>query len=216
MVHFEPNDQDSARGTKIAPVAYLPGAFGAAPGGSDGTAAPDSDDATEVTARRSASGTVRRVARLADRRGVFPSAMTEDSGTGTGTGMGADSGAGADVTWAARTTAHSDLGNAADVDFDDATDSDLEDSDEEEADEEEAEFDPVAEREHAESLLLARLRSRSLSVVEASAVLAATEVSEEDIDDILTRFTELNYLDDNKLADQIIHTHHAQIGRAHV
>lgn len=189
MVHFEPNDQESARGEKLAPVAYLPGAFGAAPVDSDGASAPDPADANAVTNHRATSATARKVARLADRRDVFPSVVPEVATSDN---------------WAVDADTEPEF---ADYDGDDE-----EGSDDDDEEDEEVEFDPVAEREHAESLLLARLRSRSLSVVEATAVLAATDVSEEDIDDILTRFADLNYLDDNKLADQIIHTHHSRKG----
>ena len=169
MVHFESNDHESARGERIAPVTYLPGAFGARPvaGGAESWAPSDTtpaDAAVDHSREHDAS-----------QHGI------------------------------------ADNGPAYDEVADDEI-ADDEGAEDEIADDEIAEFDPVAEREHAESLLLSRLRSRSLSVVEATSVLAGTDVSEEDIDDILTRFADLNYLDDNKLADQIIHTHHARKG----
>ena len=173
MVHFEPNDHESAPGERIAPVAYLPGAFGAAQVNHNSPAPVDPATGWSVGARADAK---------------------------------ANGNANANANWAAPSAAALDAG----------TDSALgdDDTDDEAAfvDDAEVEFDPVAEREHAESLLLSRLRSRSLSVVEATMVLAGTDATEEDIDDILTRFAELNYLDDNKLADQIIHTHHARKG----
>ena len=180
MVHFEPNDQESTPGERIAPVAYLPGAFGAVPVNHSSSTPADPATGWSVAARADGS-----------------------------------------ASWAApsRAALGADDDTALDDDDDDDTESesafDADDDTEAESaftDDEEAEFDPVAEREHAESLLLSRLRSRSLSVVEATTVLSGTDVSEEDIDDILTRFADLNYLDDHKLADQIIHTHHARKG----
>ena len=68
------------------------------------------------------------------------------------------------------------------------------------------------EREHAEKLLLQRLRGRSLSIVEAQKLLRSTEIDEEAVQEILERFTELHYLDEEKLADQIMHSHHERKG----
>lgn len=184
MVHFEPNDHESAPGERIAPVAYLPGAFGAAQVNHNSPAPVDPATGWSVGARADAK---------------------------------ANGNANANANWAAPSAAALDAGTDSalgDDDTDDDSVFDDDDTDDEAAfvDDAEVEFDPVAEREHAESLLLSRLRSRSLSVVEATMVLAGTDATQEDIDDILTRFAELNYLDDNKLADQIIHTHHARKG----
>jgi regulatory protein len=66
--------------------------------------------------------------------------------------------------------------------------------------------------ERAEKLLLARLRGRSLSRVEAAAVLRGADLDDVQADEILLRFTELHYLDEAKLADQIIHSHHERKG----
>jgi regulatory protein len=68
------------------------------------------------------------------------------------------------------------------------------------------------DREQAEKLLLQRLRGRSLSAVEAEKLLRSTEIDEEAVQEILTRFTELHYLDEEKLADQIVHSHHERKG----
>ncbi|TFC00431.1 RecX family transcriptional regulator [Cryobacterium adonitolivorans] len=72
--------------------------------------------------------------------------------------------------------------------------------------------DAAEEREHAEKLLLRRLRGRSLSIVEAQKLLRSTEIDEVAVQEILERFTELHYLDEEKLADQIMHSHHERKG----
>jgi len=73
-------------------------------------------------------------------------------------------------------------------------------------------------RERAESVLLQRLRARSLSLVEAFVVLTDLDLDAGEAHDVVERFVELAYLDDVKLADQIIHTHHERkgLGRAGV
>ncbi|MBG6057459.1 regulatory protein [Cryobacterium sp. MP_M5] len=75
-----------------------------------------------------------------------------------------------------------------------------------------AEADAAAEREHAEQMLLQRLRARSLSATEARTVLAGTEIAEHEIDEVIDRFAELGYIDEAKLADQILHSHHERKG----
>ena len=70
----------------------------------------------------------------------------------------------------------------------------------------------AADREHAEGVLRQRLRGRSLSASEARAVLAGTEVAEHEIEEIIERFTELSYIDEGRLADQIVHSHHERKG----
>jgi regulatory protein len=72
--------------------------------------------------------------------------------------------------------------------------------------------DPDAERARAEKLLLTRLRGRSLSRAEAYSVLNGTDLDESAVEDLLVRFEELHYLDEEKLADQIIHSHHERKG----
>jgi regulatory protein len=59
------------------------------------------------------------------------------------------------------------------------------------------------ERERAERLL---------SVVEAEKLLRSTDIDDEAVHEILERFTELHYLDEEKLADQIMHSHHERKG----
>ena len=68
------------------------------------------------------------------------------------------------------------------------------------------------ERDRAEKLLLQRLRGRSLSVVEAEKLLRSTDIDEEAVHEILERFADLHYLDEEKLADQIMHSHHERKG----
>lgn len=74
------------------------------------------------------------------------------------------------------------------------------------------EVDAQVERQRGEKLLLQRLRGRSLSTAEAKDALRSTELAEEDIDDIVERFTELHYIDEARLADQIIYSHHERKG----
>ena len=74
------------------------------------------------------------------------------------------------------------------------------------------EIDPAEERDRAEHLLLRRLRSRSLSVKEATAVLTGTDMDAGEVDEIIERFRELHYIDEERLADQIVHSHHERKG----
>lgn len=78
--------------------------------------------------------------------------------------------------------------------------------------------DATERRERAEEVLLQRLRARSLSLVEAFGVLKDLDLDDGEAHDLIERFTRLAYLDDEKLADQIIHTHHVRkgLGRAGV
>ncbi|WP_104170108.1 regulatory protein RecX [Cryobacterium sp. M23] len=70
----------------------------------------------------------------------------------------------------------------------------------------------AADREHAEGVLRQRLRGRSLSAAEARTVLGGTEVAEHEIEEIIERFIELSYIDEGRLADQIVHSHHERKG----
>ena len=72
--------------------------------------------------------------------------------------------------------------------------------------------DALDQRERAEKVLLHRLRGRSLSTVEALLVLNATGVDSGEASEIIAKFIELNYLDETKLADQIIHSHNVRKG----
>lgn len=62
------------------------------------------------------------------------------------------------------------------------------------------------ERELAEKNLLKRLRTRSLSVCEARAVVAERDLDDGTIDAVIASFTRLGYLDDGDLAEQLVHT----------
>lgn len=65
----------------------------------------------------------------------------------------------------------------------------------------------VADREGAaEAALLRKLRTRSLSVREARAVLRDHDLDEVAADGVLDRFLDLGYLDDARLAEQLIHS----------
>jgi regulatory protein len=75
-----------------------------------------------------------------------------------------------------------------------------------------ADAETAAERERAERLLLQRLRGRSLSAAEARSVLRETDVGDDEVEEIVERFTELHYIDEARLAEQIIHSHHARKG----
>ncbi|TFC25905.1 RecX family transcriptional regulator [Cryobacterium sp. TMT2-18-3] len=70
----------------------------------------------------------------------------------------------------------------------------------------------AVDREHAEGVLRQRLRGRSLSAAEARTILGGTEVAEHEIEEIIERFIELSYIDEGRLADQIVHSHHERKG----
>lgn len=75
-----------------------------------------------------------------------------------------------------------------------------------------ADADAQAERAHAEKVLLQRLRGRSLSIKEARTVLKGTDIGADEAEEIIERFSELHYIDEEKLAEQIIHSHHERKG----
>lgn len=58
----------------------------------------------------------------------------------------------------------------------------------------------------AEAVLLRKLRTRSLSIREARAVLRERELDEASVDVIIERFIGHGYLDDPQLAEQLIHS----------
>jgi regulatory protein len=72
--------------------------------------------------------------------------------------------------------------------------------------------DALDQRERAEKVLLHRLRGRSLSTAEALLVLNGTGIDSGEASGIIEKFIELNYLDEVKLADQIIHSHNVRKG----
>ena len=75
-----------------------------------------------------------------------------------------------------------------------------------------ADDDALDVRERAEKVLLHRLRGRSLSTVEALLVLNGTGVDSGEASEIIEKFIALQYLDEAKLADQIIHSHNVRKG----
>jgi len=67
--------------------------------------------------------------------------------------------------------------------------------------------DTAAEaRDRAEKSLLKKLRARSLSVREARTVLRDHELDDEAIDELIAAFERLGYLDDARLAEQLVHS----------
>ncbi|TFD26790.1 regulatory protein RecX [Cryobacterium cryoconiti] len=91
-------------------------------------------------------------------------------------------------------------------------DADEPDGDEAEETPESAAARAVVDRERGEAVLLLRLRARSLSASEARAVLAGTEIDPHEIEEVIERFIELGYIDEGRLADQIVHSHHERKG----
>ncbi|GEP27035.1 regulatory protein RecX [Cryobacterium levicorallinum] len=75
-----------------------------------------------------------------------------------------------------------------------------------------ADADALDQRERAEKVLLHRLRGRSLSTVEALLVLNGTGVDSGEASEVIEKFIQLQYLDEAKLADQIIHSHNVRKG----
>lgn len=68
----------------------------------------------------------------------------------------------------------------------------------------EAPTDDAAVRARAERTLLKRLRGRSLSVREARDVLREAELAEADADAVIAAFLDNGYLDDSRLAEQLL------------
>lgn len=69
-----------------------------------------------------------------------------------------------------------------------------------------AETDAAETDAAAEAVLLRKLRTRSLSIREARAVLRERELDEASVDVIIERFIGHGYLDDSQLAEQLIHS----------
>lgn len=63
------------------------------------------------------------------------------------------------------------------------------------------------ERVRAEKVLMHRLHGRSLSTKEAIEVLRGTDLSRDETEEVIARFTELHYIDEYKLAEQVLHSH---------
>ncbi len=64
---------------------------------------------------------------------------------------------------------------------------------------------PSAERETAEHDLLRRLRTRQLSIAEARTVVAEHSLDESQAEQVLAAFRDRGYLDDARLAEQLVH-----------
>ncbi|MDY7543301.1 regulatory protein RecX [Cryobacterium sp. 5B3] len=69
-----------------------------------------------------------------------------------------------------------------------------------------------SDNEHAEQVLLQRLRGRSLSISEARGVLVGLDLPENEIEEIIERSIRLDYLDEAKLAEQIVYSQHERKG----
>lgn len=194
MVHFEPHDEEEQTETGLAPVAYLPGA---APGmkrrsprksapadtSAPGMPADDSDAGGDDTADDASADAVGPPVTRFSRLAVLPTIVDDGE---------PDAPAAVDDTGVAE-EAVDEVG-----------------SDESE----DAEFAPNAEdeRERAEKVLLHRLRGRSLSSVEALLVVNGTGVDSGEASEIIEKFLQLGYLDEVRLADQIIHSHNVRKG----
>ncbi|MEJ3403420.1 regulatory protein RecX [Rathayibacter sp. YIM 133350] len=77
---------------------------------------------------------------------------------------------------------------------------------------ESAPADPQARALEAENRLTRALRARSLSAAEAIDVLYESDIDPADAQEIHDRFLSYGYLDDHRLAEQIVHTHHERKG----
>lgn len=96
-----------------------------------------------------------------------------------------------------------------------ATDDDNDDDDDEndaQDNDVDSEAGGLDEQEHAEKVLLHRLRGRSLSTAEALLVLNGMGIPSGDTSEIIEKFTQLGYLDEVKLAEQIMHSHNVRKG----
>ncbi|MCI2958323.1 RecX family transcriptional regulator [Agromyces atrinae] len=91
----------------------------------------------------------------------------------------------------------------------DSSDPDIDGSDE---DSDDLEDDETETRQAAEDRLLRRLRSKSLSMDEAYRLLTAEGAVGDDADAILSHFQRLGYLDDARLAEEIVRSHHERKG----
>lgn len=70
-----------------------------------------------------------------------------------------------------------------------------------------------SEREAAEASLLRKLRTRSLSVREARAVVAERELGADAVEAVIDGFVRNGYLDDARLAEQVVHAGVARKGQ---
>lgn len=67
--------------------------------------------------------------------------------------------------------------------------------------------------ERIDRLVVSRLRRSALSVSEVRSVLAEHGLDDHEIDDWIERYERLGYLDDGRLAEQLVHSHSARRGR---
>ncbi len=74
-------------------------------------------------------------------------------------------------------------------------------------DDDETDSEHSDERVRAEKVLMHRLHGRSLSTKEAIEVLRGTDLSRDETEEVIARFTELHYIDEYKLAEQVLHSH---------
>jgi regulatory protein len=93
-----------------------------------------------------------------------------------------------------------------------APDGSTEDDDADDADSAVDVAEAGSDTEHAEQVLLQRLRGRSLSISEARGVLVGLDLPESEIEEIVERFIRLDYLDEAKLAEQIVYSQHERKG----
>ncbi|MCD2443753.1 RecX family transcriptional regulator [Agromyces sp. SYSU K20354] len=71
----------------------------------------------------------------------------------------------------------------------------------------------VERDERIDRLVVSRLRRSALSVIEVRSVLAEHGLDEHEIDEWIGRYERLGYLDDARLAEQLVHSHGARRGR---
>ncbi len=81
----------------------------------------------------------------------------------------------------------------------------------------EATLDPpetgVERDDRIDRLVVSRLRRSALSVTEVRSVLAEHGLDEHEIDEWIERYERLGYLDDARLAEQLVHSHGVRRGR---
>lgn len=67
--------------------------------------------------------------------------------------------------------------------------------------------------ERIDRLIVSRLRRSSLSVAEVSATLIEHGLDDREVEEWVERYVRLGYLDDRRLAEQLVHSHGARRGR---
>ena len=71
----------------------------------------------------------------------------------------------------------------------------------------------VERDERIDRLIVSRLRRSSLSVAEVRATLAEHGLDDHEVDEWVGRYERLGYLDDRRLAEQLVHSHGVRRGR---